>query len=537
MRILDLGAHDGFVSAYVLDQLAELGHGALRIDGVELNSHGVMEFNRRLKDRGAAGTCLQGLAEDAPTLFEPGSYDAVIAFELIEHVPDVTAFLDACEAMVAPGGRIYLSTPNGTFGEGQNPHHLRVYRAIDLADLLRRRGNLQSMAVGPDTITVAAYTPWHVTPTALEHGNGEVAIYTGAAWQAWSPLNIERSGGLGGSETAAARLADALTEQGWTVTVYGEVEPGMYGQVAYRHHSTFDPLTPRDMVIASRSPWLADRPISARTKVLWMHDTDYGNLLTPERALGFDAIAVLSTWHRGHVFEMYPFLTDDDMPRVLEVNNAIKAELFTEEPAPERNPHRYIYSSSPDRGLDLLLEWWPEVRERVPDAELVFCYADVYGAVAAQRPEVGAHHELVQRLAKQPGVTNLGALPQPMLANEMRKCGVWVHPSFNTPNEQQFYETFCIGAVEAAAAGCVLVCSNWGALQQRVDEVAVEAYVVDSTEIGSSRPAREMFVNALANAAETADKTPPGPSYSALACRWVDVAEDFVTVMQGLPAR
>jgi hypothetical protein len=35
-----------------------------------------------------------------------------------------------------------------------------------------------------------------------------------------------------------------------------------------------------------------------------------------------------------------------------------------------------LYTSSPDRGLDFLLELWPRVREQVPDAELHCAYAN-----------------------------------------------------------------------------------------------------------------------------------------------------------------
>ena len=68
MRILDLGAHDGFISAYVADHFpGDRKH--LHIDGVELNKHAVEVFNRRLVDRKVNGVCALGKAEDAPTLF------------------------------------------------------------------------------------------------------------------------------------------------------------------------------------------------------------------------------------------------------------------------------------------------------------------------------------------------------------------------------------------------------------------------------------------------------------------------------------
>ena len=269
-RILDLGAHDGFVTNFIARKYAEADITHLRVDGVEANPDAARIFNQRMKRDGIPGKCRVGLAENAPDLFRPGSYDVVVAYELIEHVPDVEGFLDAVEEMVKPGGRIYISTPDGTFGAGSNPHHLRAYRASDLFDLLRRRGVVHDMAVGGDTITVGCYSP-------IREPRPTVDIYAGPGWEQWSPMDIE-SKGLGGSETAAVRLAEALSEQGSIVTVYGEVERCAYKQVQFRHHGAFDPTEHRDMLIVSRIPEVFSRTVNADTKIFWMHDTQSANM-------------------------------------------------------------------------------------------------------------------------------------------------------------------------------------------------------------------------------------------------------------------
>lgn len=452
IRILDMGMHDGSISAWLAEQLAGDDVEVI-VDGLELNPATAEIARERLGKH--LGAVKVADARNAAFEFSWDAYDAVVCFELIEHVPDPGALLAIAERMAKPGtGRVYVSTPDGTFGAGGNPNHLRVYRANDLAELLRRRGYLQDMTVGQDGITVASYVPGERL--------GEIAIYTGGAWKQWSPLDIERSG-LGGSETAAIRLAQQLSELGFVVTVYGEVEQCCYRDVVYRHHLTFDPTERRELVISSRIPELFDRPVNARVRMLWMHDTDCGERLTERRAEPIDHVLVLSRWQQAHVGGMYPFLRK----KIRRIRNGIELAYFTPKPGEQRK-QRLVYTSSPDRGLDVLLELWPEVRKQVPDAVFSYCYADVYDAVADQQPELRDFRDKVARLAEQPGVQPLGSLPQPELARLMRTSMVWAHPSWASPLEQPFHETFCIGAVEAQAAGCAVVASEWGALKEVV---------------------------------------------------------------------
>ena len=129
---------------------------------------------------------------------------------------------------------------------------------------------------------------------------------------------------------------------------------------------------------------------------------------------------------------------------------------------------RVLYSSAPDRGLDVLLEVWPEVRRRVPAAELAFCSAPVYDARARGDEALAALHRRVDSLVDQPGVVRLGSIGQPELARVMAGARVWVAPSWCSPWGAPFLETYCIGAVEAQAAGCCVVASEVGALSETV---------------------------------------------------------------------
>lgn len=43
---------------------------------------------------------------------EPGSYDVVTCMEMLEHVPDPAAVVQACATLVKPGGHVFFSTIN-----------------------------------------------------------------------------------------------------------------------------------------------------------------------------------------------------------------------------------------------------------------------------------------------------------------------------------------------------------------------------------------------------------------------------------------
>ncbi len=291
---------------------------------------------------------------------------------------------------------------------------------------------------------------------------GDVAIFTGPAWTPWAPPDL-LTNGLGGSETAAVRLAEQLASQGYVVTVYGDCRAGSFGGAAYRNHATFDASERRQAVICSRVPALFDLPVNAEQTILWAHDCDFGDQLTPARADNIDHLVALSAWHRKHLAERYPFAAS----KLTQSRNGIFLPWFTDGEPPDRK-RRVVYTSSPDRGLDILLELWPQIREQVPDAELVHSYAPVYDAIAEQRPDASAHRDKIRELASQPGVRRIGGLGQPQLALLLRSSMVWALPSWSTPARQRFPETSCIGAMEAQAAGCWVAAGAWGALPETV---------------------------------------------------------------------
>jgi len=117
-RVLDLGCGTGYGS----DELASLAHSVIAVDiapGALLQARS--RYERRNLDFSAA--------DGAQLPFRDGSFDLVVAFEVIEHLKDWQGLLFEARRVLAPGGQLIVSTPNKLYyaesrqASGPNPYH------------------------------------------------------------------------------------------------------------------------------------------------------------------------------------------------------------------------------------------------------------------------------------------------------------------------------------------------------------------------------------------------------------------------------
>jgi glycosyltransferase involved in cell wall biosynthesis len=293
----------------------------------------------------------------------------------------------------------------------------------------------------------------------------KIVIWIGPAWETWGPENLLK-GGIGGSETAAINVARELSRWGHEVRVIGRVTPCRYEGVSFEDHLAYiDVYSPRiecDVFISSRSLQALRllRP-KCRLSVLWMHDVHVGDDWQGDMQR-YDMIFCLSDWSRKLLFNYYPDVPKD---RFVVTRNGIDPNLFMREPV--REGCRAIYSSSPDRGLDRLLDYWPKVREIRPDAELDVYYGfDTWTKMAEHNKNKAMEMTIAlfkERLAsmEEQGVHLHGRVGQGDLAKAFLRSSMWIYPT-------SFKETSCISAMEAQAAGLYIVTSRLAALIETV---------------------------------------------------------------------
>jgi SAM-dependent methyltransferase len=128
--LLDVGCGRGYGFDVLRDHTAS--H-----TGVDIS----LEFLREACSGYRSAAFAQTTGERLP--FRAGSFDTIIAFEVIEHLQDDLGFLSELKRLLRPGGVVAVSTPNRLVSSGGqkaplNPFHVREYLANEFETLLRQ---------------------------------------------------------------------------------------------------------------------------------------------------------------------------------------------------------------------------------------------------------------------------------------------------------------------------------------------------------------------------------------------------------------
>lgn len=103
-RVLDVGCGGGILS----ESMAEKG---AHVMGIDLGEKALKVAKLHQLESGAA-VDYQLISVEALAQQQPASFDVVTCMEMLEHVPDPAAIVQACAKLVKPGGSVFFSTIN-----------------------------------------------------------------------------------------------------------------------------------------------------------------------------------------------------------------------------------------------------------------------------------------------------------------------------------------------------------------------------------------------------------------------------------------
>ena len=259
-----------------------------------------------------------------------------------------------------------------------------------------------------------------------------------------------------GSELAFRQLAQAFFELGHVIYLIEMLPtsspiPGVISISPDRYReSTFDLL-----IISRYINFYLYFPLRAPKVYLWLHDVGLqpayegkmifqnGRYLLENVIL--DGCVAQTQWHASTFLSYHP------QANVSVIGNGLGKGLVLDPTIP-RVPFKFIYTSSPTRGLSYLLDIFPQIQKRWPQASL-WIYRGPEEFTPEQRDKIN-QHEFIHYP---------GALPNQNLFREFQTASVWLYPT-------HFAETFCISALEAQAAGCTCICTSVAALTEIVGD-------------------------------------------------------------------
>ena len=298
--------------------------------------------------------------------------------------------------------------------------------------------------------------------------NKSVLLWVGYHAQKWDARNWVENG-IGGSEYSMLKLAYKLQNKGYDVTVAGDVQLGwLWGVKWVNEDALKNNRGPRglneahdvrvkdhyDIVVGNNYisfiKHLEAVNISFDKAYFWMHNEDYYKWYKGEELNEYKsyfkhpklkAIIGVSKFHanilKENASKLFDYTPHEAHTYIRSIDNAIDLDDYTEwknEPieidTDNKVKGRIIWSSSPDRGLDMILSNWSDWKAKRPDLSLVVC-SPPYSVDWLDK-------KMLKGLKDVEWKANLCPLD---LKREIAKAEYWIYCS-------DYVETYCISALE-----------------------------------------------------------------------------------------
>lgn len=309
-----------------------------------------------------------------------------------------------------------------------------------------------------------------------------VAFYCHDAWEYWDenslnkPIQENKPSGIGGSETQVILLSRELSKLGYQVKIFNKckdnhIDSGGFDveYIPFQNFPVYSKLVTYDYLIASRYLDCFNYDFNSRFNIAMIHDVFLilgGKNPHEVHQDKINAYFCLSNTHKNFVSGYHNIPLD----KIYITSNGLDLNRFNKDI--KRDPFKLIYSSSPDRGLEVLLHIFPKIDSR---ANLHIFYGfENFGDQSYVDKIMNRIDYLNSKLGNR--IHYHGRVGQDRLAEEFLSSSVWAYPS-------GFSETFCITALEAMAGGAIPLTSNYWGLTDTVKDGGILIDIKDSSEV------------------------------------------------------
>lgn len=269
-----------------------------------------------------------------------------------------------------------------------------------------------------------------------------IGFYCFDAWEYWDENSLNGSvqdgkpKGIGGSETQAVLMCRELSNLGYKVKIFNKckenhMDSGGY-DVEYIPFQDFPKYSEKfeyDHFIASRYLDCFNYSFKSKQNIAMIHDVFLIMNGRDQKDVHLDKIDkyfCLSHRHAQFVSEYHSI----PMEKIVVTSNGLDFSRF-ENKNIERNPYKLIYSSSPDRGLERLLDLFPRLNEK---AELHIYYG--FENFRDQKYVKRMMGKIDNLNANKTRIFYHGRVGQDQLAEEFMSSSIWAYPTW-------FEETYC----------------------------------------------------------------------------------------------
>ena len=273
---------------------------------------------------------------------------------------------------------------------------------------------------------------YHLEHDYIPKHTNSILFYVGDFCPPWN-YTYGVNHAVGGSEQAIRYLTQHFKE---TIYVCGNVTEEVVGNVHYVHTSRIGELVMANyfkaIIISRNISFLELCPTHFADRLLLMaHDVElYGvaDVRATLQKFPIYACVCLTAFHEQLFREKYPYLNTTVIP------NGIEPSFFVEK---SKISNRFLFTSCSERGLAKVVDLWPSILEKMPDATL---------HISSYQPFPREHDLLVkEKMDTYPSIQHVGKLSPFALYEEMAVAEHWLFPS-------TFLETSCITAREMMAS-------------------------------------------------------------------------------------